>query len=924
MVNISENTRERVAILLKAVSPDHTENFHKWFGGSKVVDEQGDPKEAHTNSAAFAAPKVVYHGTSSDFKAFDAKRNAKNSLYGPGHYFTENKEIAGSYLDHVKGTSASAESAKRKATALGQKAMDARLGHGRKYTHGIPPPDQTYHVHSLSESEGIQTHYHGTDLTKAHRVLKSAYKNHQMSTNLSSYSPHEKEDYHRSLAEMQDSHHAGVAAKNAFFKKQAAVTPKVHSLYLNIKKPFDVHNPAHAKEVAKFHGVKLGTKVEHGGHYDGYYHLRKATGGSGGYDGQDNTHVHELIKKAGFDGITHIGGIHTNSPVKHRVWIAMHDNQIKHTGNRGTFDPKSRDMYKAVKSPEKPAAGKPAPTAPGKPALTAKAGKAKLPTDPKAFAALDTRLGQEMGKCAAQYDQARADLKAHHGKCQAQEAALLKQIDALRPSVEGLTEGTGPGLTKAVAKDCLKYMELLAQVQRVRQGARLAYGATVAPGEQRLGGAIGDPKPGDVPGDLQGDKESDNSEKRSTSSSVALKGVKVAVLLKAIEGGNYDKGNPSYMMGGGGKPTGMAAPPKPAYFADGMKPTIARAAAASGLHHLSSATPDIAHTEHSFVAQKPIQAAVALHSSLTGKGYTHAGVTATPAGITTSFKTPQGHTHAFHIAGDSAVGPAAAKTTAPPAPKSPLGAVKPAFKMPKIAVHFGGKFGGTKAPAPAKMPKMPAAPPVNHFDSAGAAGSVGGHLHDVKSRTVKPMFGKAREEHAHLMSHVNPRLAAHDLHAQMAGAGHKVGPMREQRVEHADGGMAHLYSFDHHDEHGVKHTIHMIRSVRQARSTRTRQDQAPRQEQAPKSAPKAARRRTATPKAAAAPKAAATPKASSSQATGPKGYDPGMAMTQEAFTHGFIQHHAEANTLPSSSKGTETALNRAWASHTKQYPHPSQ
>lgn len=58
-------------------------NFHKWFGDSKVVDEQG-------------VPLVVYHGTSAEFNSFD-KGKIKIDNLGRGFYFTDNKAIADSY-----------------------------------------------------------------------------------------------------------------------------------------------------------------------------------------------------------------------------------------------------------------------------------------------------------------------------------------------------------------------------------------------------------------------------------------------------------------------------------------------------------------------------------------------------------------------------------------------------------------------------------------------------------------------------------------------------------------------------------------------------------------------------------------------------------------------------------------------------------
>ena len=58
-----------------AKSKEALENFYKWFGDSKVVDEQG-------------RPLVVYHGTNAEFDTFD-----KNKAFDGAFYFSPNKEI---------------------------------------------------------------------------------------------------------------------------------------------------------------------------------------------------------------------------------------------------------------------------------------------------------------------------------------------------------------------------------------------------------------------------------------------------------------------------------------------------------------------------------------------------------------------------------------------------------------------------------------------------------------------------------------------------------------------------------------------------------------------------------------------------------------------------------------------------------------
>nr|DAO76762.1 MAG TPA: PolyVal ADP-Ribosyltransferase [Microviridae sp.] len=61
-------------------------NFYKWFGDSKVVDEQG-------------RPLVVYHGTDATFNVFDTK--TYGGAFGFGSYFSDSYAAAESYGENV-------------------------------------------------------------------------------------------------------------------------------------------------------------------------------------------------------------------------------------------------------------------------------------------------------------------------------------------------------------------------------------------------------------------------------------------------------------------------------------------------------------------------------------------------------------------------------------------------------------------------------------------------------------------------------------------------------------------------------------------------------------------------------------------------------------------------------------------------------
>ena len=64
------------------VTDDGIRNFWRWFGDSKVVDDQG-------------RPLVVYHGTTADFDAFDSKKQSQDR--GPGFWFTTDIDRAERY-----------------------------------------------------------------------------------------------------------------------------------------------------------------------------------------------------------------------------------------------------------------------------------------------------------------------------------------------------------------------------------------------------------------------------------------------------------------------------------------------------------------------------------------------------------------------------------------------------------------------------------------------------------------------------------------------------------------------------------------------------------------------------------------------------------------------------------------------------------
>lgn len=70
----------------KFKNPEHAQNFAKWFGDSKVVNDQGEPL-------------VLYHGTSSNFDEF--KPSTKGML-GPGIYASAKQDEYGPYSPYAQ------------------------------------------------------------------------------------------------------------------------------------------------------------------------------------------------------------------------------------------------------------------------------------------------------------------------------------------------------------------------------------------------------------------------------------------------------------------------------------------------------------------------------------------------------------------------------------------------------------------------------------------------------------------------------------------------------------------------------------------------------------------------------------------------------------------------------------------------------
>lgn len=91
----------------KKIPMTETDAFKNWFGNSKVVDENGNPK-------------VVYHGSFNEFDTFDKSKQSPYSQYGGGFFFADDYDTAKMYGDNVYPVYLKAETNLRDAKNLGK------------------------------------------------------------------------------------------------------------------------------------------------------------------------------------------------------------------------------------------------------------------------------------------------------------------------------------------------------------------------------------------------------------------------------------------------------------------------------------------------------------------------------------------------------------------------------------------------------------------------------------------------------------------------------------------------------------------------------------------------------------------------------------------------------------------------------------
>jgi len=303
--------------------------FKRWFEGSKVVDENGQPL-------------VMYHGTSAQgFTEFDKSKQNPRALYGPGFYFTSDQAIASG---ETEGSYAISEF----------EDIIPGITPGYSYV-GKNILSRELTDKDVKQLGRIFSSYRAADEAYSDIGIRETYKK-----GLEAYKSGDKDKIANWLAN-EGKNRTWILEK---LKVQSIFggTPQAIPVYLSIKKPFDSKNET---EISDVDAEKIIGEIEKVSPF--YYEKIKKTWGDfkkgvgisannfyrhilSGYDTWNGTYGTEktgirILQDLGYDGIVHTGGNITGSR-KHTVFIAFEPTQIKSLYNSGDFDPNNPNILK--------------------------------------------------------------------------------------------------------------------------------------------------------------------------------------------------------------------------------------------------------------------------------------------------------------------------------------------------------------------------------------------------------------------------------------------------------------------------------------------------------------------------------------------------------------------------------------------------
>jgi hypothetical protein len=324
-----------------------------WFGRSQVRGADGSPLR-------------VYHGTTADaFESFDKARQDPGALYGPGFYFTESAELAGGVVVREEVWSYH----DREAEAIAQP----------RRTHFVWRDEASAQWVAIAEGPAVfskRGYAHKTfnaqdDVATRARVGEAviASRDYARSMDVDYLTESERENVRRwlgqylehgrrSVLELLEDQPYNIRVGRILDRHGLSVVGSVLPVYLRIEQPFDVDAPVTPEVLRRIYeaaaakgGPAIATARDkavaelHAGRpwrgEDVHRDLVEVLGRPG---------ANQILRAAGFDGLTHIGGKRFGGP-QHRVWVAFEPQQIKSALSNRSFDPEDERLSYRVAAP---------------------------------------------------------------------------------------------------------------------------------------------------------------------------------------------------------------------------------------------------------------------------------------------------------------------------------------------------------------------------------------------------------------------------------------------------------------------------------------------------------------------------------------------------------------------------------------------
>ena len=320
------------------VPQTETPAFKKWFGDSKVVDEQNQPKR-------------VYRG---DFRVdIVGARFKKSKTTSSRFYFTEDPEVASSYATGKQFIEETDYSQWYK-IGEGKKKYDLREAWWRltpEQREGVKRVMMTTETNDQGEFETVKPSIDAEGKWRFDYMVRENHGNWLMVA---------KDKWLDSAALYDQEERFGELLKKAGINDFEYVNPHVgrpgvYPVYLSIKNPLDASNvPAEFVNAVREWANKTRIKARQHGEdmWDKSLRDPKSYADELEKDAKEHSNlwttsipdpVIKIAEQLGYDGIVDRGGKYGG--VENKQWIAFEPTQIKSAiGNRGTFDPKNPNI----------------------------------------------------------------------------------------------------------------------------------------------------------------------------------------------------------------------------------------------------------------------------------------------------------------------------------------------------------------------------------------------------------------------------------------------------------------------------------------------------------------------------------------------------------------------------------------------------